>query len=588
MKHSITLLNRIAFGTLAACSFICVLVSACQSPPPSDIVLKNGKVATVDEDFAIREAVAIQGDRIVFVGSNQEAESYVGDNTQVIDLAGQLVVPGFIEGHGHYMGLGRAKMILDLTQVRSWQEIVDMVAEAARTAPQNAWILGRGWHQEKWDQAPRGGLDGLPLHASLSKVSPRNPVYLTHASGHASFANAVALELAGIKKGASDPPGGEIVHDRGGGNPTGMLRENAQDAVEEIIAEYNEKRSAEEVEAELRERAELAGAEALSKGVTSFQDAGSSFETIDFLKKLADEGQLPIRLYIMIRYETNDAMAQKLPQYRMINHGNNFLTVRAIKRQLDGALGAHGAWLLEPYEDLPQSAGLNLEPLDEVSRTTELAIQHGYQVNTHAIGDRANREMLDMYEELFKANPDKKDLRWRIEHAQHVHPDDVNRFAELGVIASMQGVHCTSDGPWVDKRLGEKRTRETSYLWRSLWDSGAIVTNGTDVPVEDIDPVASYYSTVTRKMADGRAFHADQKLTREEALKTYTINGAISAFEEDIKGSLEAGKLADLVVLSKDILTVPDEQIKEAKVVYTFLGGKIVYRAEAPNVSVAN
>ncbi|MCG8604959.1 amidohydrolase family protein, partial [bacterium] len=387
MKPSISLMNSLAYGTLAMAA-ICVLVSACQSPPASDIVLRNGKVATVDENFAIREAVAIQGDKIVFVGTNQEVDSYVGANTQVIDLAGQLVVPGLIEGHGHYMGLGRAKMILDLTQVRSWQEIIDMVAEAARTTQPNAWILGRGWHQEKWDRAPHGGLDGLPLHASLSRVSPKNPVYLTHASGHASFANAVALELAGIKKGTPNPPGGEIVHDRRG-DPTGMLRENAQDVVEEVIAEYNEKRSFEEVEAELREQAKLAGAEALSKGVTSFQDAGSSFETIDFLKKLADEGQLPIRLYMMIRYESNDTMAEKLPQYRMINYGNNFLTVRAIKRQLDGALGAHGAWLLKPYEDLPQSAGLNLEPLDEVSRTTELAIQHDYQVNTHAIGDRA-------------------------------------------------------------------------------------------------------------------------------------------------------------------------------------------------------
>ena len=282
----------------------------------------------------------------------------------------------------------------------------------------------------------------------------------------------------------------------------------------------------------------------------------------------------------MVRYESNDAMAEKLPAYRMVNYGNNFLTVRSIKRQLDGALGAHGAWLLEPYGDMKESTGLNLEPLEDISRTTELAIQHGFQVNTHAIGDRANREMLDMYEKVFKENPDRKDLRWRIEHVQHLHPDDPGRLAALGVIASMQGVHCTSDGPWVSKRLGEKRTREGSYLWRTLWDAGTIVTNGTDVPVEDIDPIASYYSTVTRNMANGKAFYREEKLTREEALKSYTFNAAYAAFEDDIKGSIEPGKLADLVVLSRDILSVPDEKIPETKVLYTVLGGKVIYESK--------
>ena len=335
----------------------------------------------------------------------------------------------------------------------------------------------------------------------------------------------------------------------------------------------------------LGERVYLAGEEALRNGITSFHDAGANFEQIDFFRLLEREGALPIRLYVMVRGHSdpvrghsNAEMAEFLPHYRMTADDNDFLTVRSIKRQIDGALGAHGAWLLEPYSDMPETAGLVLEPLDEVMRTAELAIEHGFQLNTHAIGDRANREMLDLYERAFnEGEADGSALRWRIEHAQHLHPEDVPRFAKLGVIASMQGIHCTSDGPWIPQRLGEPRSEITSYRWRDLIDSGAIINNGTDVPVENINPIASFYASVSRMTSSGDKFFPEQAMTREEALASYTLNNAIAAFEEQQKGSLTPGKLADIVVLSQDILQVPEEDILKTSIDLTIVGGQVVF-----------
>jgi len=269
--------------------------------------------------------------------------------------------------------------------------------------------------------------------------------------------------------------------------------------------------------------------------------------------------------------------AQKLAQYKMIDYGNGHLTVRAIKRSIDGALGSRGAWLLEPYADKPDSAGLNTTSVEDIRATARLAMQHGYQLCVHAIGDRANRETLNIFEEAFKANPEKKDLRWRVEHAQHLHPSDIPRFGALGVIASMEGIHCTSDAPYVLARLGPKRAEEGAYVWQKLLKSGAVVTNGTDAPVEDVDPIASYYATVSRKLKDGSVFYPDQRMSRMEALKSYTINGAFAAFEDGSKGSLKPGKYADVVVLSKDIMTIPEDEIPTAQVVYTVVGGKVRY-----------
>jgi len=557
------------------------LAAACSAPvpdvAPADLVLHNGVVITVDDSLPEAQAIAINGHTITAVGNNADIGAYIGDNTEVIDLQGRLAIPGFIEGHGHYMSLGESKMILDLNNVRDWDEIVTMVAAAAQGAEPGEWIEGRGWHQEKWESVPTVNVDGVPLHNGLSEVSPQNPVHLGHASGHASFANALAMELAGIDRNTPDPAGGTIVRDADG-NPTGLLRETAQRIVDARIAADNADVDPADIEAQMRRMVQLAGEEALSKGVTSFHDAGADFDTIDFLRGLADEGELPVRLYVMVRRESNEDMAARLADYLIIPEGNDFLAVRSIKRQIDGALGSHGAWLLEPYEDMADSSGLVLEPVDDITRTCEIAIDSGFQVNAHAIGDRANREVLDIYEKVFAANPDKTGLRWRVEHAQHLHPDDIPRFGELGVIAAMQGVHCTSDAPWVYRRLGAERAESGAYMWRDLIDSGAIIGNGTDVPVEDIDPIASFYSSVARLDLNGDVFFPAQRMTREEALASYTINNAYAAFEEHLKGSITPGKLADIVVLSGNIMTVPLEQIPATRVDITIIGGEVGYR----------
>jgi predicted amidohydrolase YtcJ len=576
---TISFSRRCAAVALAAVFFS---IAACESGPDpnaADLVLRNGKIVTVDSSKPEAQAVAIKGDTIVAVGTNDEIAAFIGRGTEVLDLQGRLAIPGFEEGHGHFMRVGQAKMQLNLMTPKNWDEIVGMVASAAREAKAGEWILGRGWHQEKWDKVPAGAVEGMPTHDELSKVSPNNPVFLVHASGHAAFANAKAMELAGITKGTPNPPGGEIVLDANG-NPTGALRETAQRLVSTVRAIADSARPAAEREAADRRAVELASQEALSKGVTSFHDAGSSFATVDFLRKLADEGNLPIRLYVMLRYANNDELAQKLPQYRIIGAGNNHLTVRSIKRQIDGALGSHGAWLLQPYEDMQTSSGLVLEPVADVTRTAELAIQHGFQLNTHAIGDRGNREVLNIYEKVFKANPDKSDLRWRIEHAQHLHPDDIPRFGKLGVIAAMQGIHATSDAPWVYIRLGADRAKSGAYVWRELMKTGAVIANGTDAPVEDVSPIMSFYASVARRVADGSVFFPEQKMTREEALRSYTLNVAYAAFQENLLGSITRGKLADITVLSDDIMTIPEEQIPGTRVVYTIVAGKIAYSGE--------
>ena len=548
-------------------ALLAALLAGCggDSPPPADLVVLNGRLVTL-ADPAEAEALAATGGRLVFVGSNDGARALIGPATDVLDLEGRLGVPGFIEGHGHFWSVGEAKLQLALEGAGTWDEIVAQVERAVAEAEPGAWILGRGWHQSKWTEPPSPSVQGLPTHRGLSAASPENPVLLGHASGHMAFANARAMELAGIDATTPDPEGGEIVRDANG-QPTGALRETAESLVAGLRAEDLAPSHASQV-------VRLAGEECLSKGITSFQDAGSSFGLIDVYGRMADAGDLPVRLWVMVR-ESNEAMAESLDRYRMIGRGGGFLTVRGIKRSIDGALGAHGAWLLDPYEDMPESAGLNTTSLEVMEETARLAREHDFQFCVHAIGDRANRETLDLFERVLAGD---RTRRWRIEHAQHLHPDDVPRFAELGVIASMQAVHCTSDGPWVPDRLGERRSAEGAYLWRDLLDSGAVVTNGTDAPVEDVDPIASFHAAVTRRMADGDVFHGDQRMTREEALRSYTIDAAWSAFEEDSKGSLEVGKLADLTVLSQDIMTVPEDEIPGAEVVYTIVGGRIAYR----------
>jgi predicted amidohydrolase YtcJ len=544
-----------------------------QTGQPAELVVTNGKVVTVEEGAPEAEALAVSGGKIIAVGTNAEIKKYVGPKTEVIDVQGQLVIPGFIEGHGHFTGIGTAELGLKLMNAKTWDEIVAMVAERVKTAKPGEWIYGRGWHQEKWDVRPAPNVEGFPVHHSLSKVSPNNPVVLTHASGHASFVNAKAMELSGITAATKDPEGGDLVRDAAG-NPTGLLRERASGLVRRGRGEPP--LSAEEREARERKIIELAAKEVLSKGVTSFQDAGSSFADVDRFKAAADAGTLGVRLWVMLR-QPNTALRANLAKYRMVDYADGHLTVRAIKHSIDGALGSRGAWLLEPYADKPDDTGDNTTPVDTIRETAKLALEHDYQLCVHAIGDRANRETLDIFDEAFKGR-DGKALRWRVEHAQHLHPSDIPRFGKLGVIASMQGIHCTSDAPYVPARLGDKRAEEGAYVWQKLMQSGALVTNGTDAPVEDVDPIASYYATVSRKLKNGSVFYPDQRMNRMEALRSYTINTARAAFEENTKGTLKPGKYADIVVLSKDILTIPEDEIPTVKVSYTIVGGKVRFR----------
>ena len=547
-----------------------------QATAKADMILRNGKIVTVDAAIGEVQALAIPGDRFLAVGSTAQMNALTDDSTMIIDLKGKLAIPGFIEGHGHFTSLGDAKMNLDLMAVRNWGEVIEMVAAAVAKASPGEWIVGRGWHQEKWDKAPRGAVEGFPTHHGMSAVSPDNPVFLSHASGHASFANKKAMDLAGISAATADPPGGEILRDEQG-QPIGVFRERASGLISRAQSISGKRESGTDL---TRRAIELATKECLSNGVTSFQDAGSSFSVINTFAEMADSGELGVRLWVMIR-EPNASLRANIDRYKALQGvGNNYLTVGGIKRSIDGALGSRGAWLLEPYADSAQSTGLATATIEDVTETAQIAIEHGLQLCVHAIGDRANREVLNIFEKTFAANPQKKDLRWRIEHAQHLHVDDIPRFGQLGVIASMQGIHCTSDAPWVLARLGYERAGEGAYVWQKLMQSGAVVTNGTDTPVEDVSPIASYYATVSRRLDDGSVFFADQRMNRMEALRSYTIHAAYAAFEDDLKGTLTPGKLADIVVLSQDILSIAEDKIPHTNVQMTIVGGKIAYRRE--------
>jgi hypothetical protein len=497
----------------------------------------------------------------------------------VIELNGALATPGLIDAHAHFTGVGEAARNLKLSTAKDWNDIVRMVGEAAQRAKPGEWILGRGWHQEKWSEVPSPNVEGFPLHQALSNASPNNPVWLTHASGHAGFANAYAMKMAEVTKTTPDPSGGKILRDKDG-DATGLFNERAQSIVGEALAHDRAMRTPAQVEDDLRAVIELASRESLSKGLTTVSDAGSPPSTIDVMKRVVDEGKLPLRVWMMLR-ETPEKLAIDMPTYRTINYGDKRFNVRAIKRAIDGALGSRGAWMLEPYADLPSTSGFNTDSLDDIRQTAELSIKYDYQVAVHAIGDRGNRETLNIYEETFKRHPEKigPALRWRIEHSQHLSAADIPRFGTLGVIASMQGIHCTSDAPYVLARLGPTRAEEGAYVWKKLMQSGATIANGTDAPVEDIDPIPSFYASVSRRLKDGTVFYPDQRMSRMEALRSYTINAAYAGFDEGIKGSLVAGKLADITVFSRDIMTVPEDQIPSVRVLYTIVGGKVQYTA---------
>jgi predicted amidohydrolase YtcJ len=548
--------------------------------PTADLVLRNGTIATLDEAHGDVSALAAAGDTILAVGGGSDVDPYVGSGTRVIDLDGQLAVPGFIEGHGHFMGMGEAQLQLGLLGTSSWDQIVGMVDSAAAQTPSGAWLEGRGWHQEKWSEAPDRMVRGFPTNARLNDVAPDTPVYLTHASGHAAIANDAALEKAGIGLNTADPQGGTIV--RGGeGRATGVLLEAAEGLVRDAIEASRSDMTDEERRQRKRKQVRLAAENALAHGVTSFHDQGASFETIRLYREMATDGDLGIRMYAMVsQSEVTPETQDSLAALRTVGAANHHFTVRSIGEvTVDGALGARTAWMLRPYSDAPGETGTKVTEMDRVREIADIAREEEYQLAVHAIGDRANRESLDLFESQFqKADPNGESLRWRIEHAQHLHPDDIPRFADLGVIASMQAMHACSDAPYNYERLGKERVRQGAYLWKTLWEDGVVVANGTDVPVEKVDPLANFHCTVAREVpGTDTTFTESETLSPRRALKSYTIKNARAAFAEDVKGTLAPGKLADVAVLSENILEAPADAIPRTEVTHTIVGGEVRY-----------
>ncbi len=549
---------------------------ACSSPEPLDLIIHNGTIYTVDENNPMVDAVGIKEGRIAYVGDFEDLQGRISESTVVLDLQGHTMTPGWIEGHGHFMGMGYNKLELDLREAANYQELVDQVAAAVAQSQPGDWILGRGWHQSKWDQKPDTLVKGFQTHGQESAVSPDNPVYLRHASGHAGFANAKAMELAGVKNlqtenapaGLAD--GGEIISDALG-NPTGIFNERAMTLITKHIPNTTDEKD--------RQALKLAVDECLKHGITGFHDAGIDQQTIDLYKESIDNGALKIRLWAMLSGRDTTLLETWYQSGPELGYGNDHLTIRAIKMYMDGALGSRGAWLLEEYTDRPGHFGHETTPIESLSQLSAEALEHGFQVCAHAIGDRANREVLDQYEMAFKNNPiAATDARFRIEHAQHIDPEDIPRFGKMGVIAAMQGIHMASDRPWAIDRLGLRRIEDGAYVWQKLLQSGAIVVNGSDVPVEPLYPLASFYASVSRTTLLGTpegGYEADQRMTRDQALRSYTLDAAYSAFEEDLKGSIEVGKLADFAVFSENIMEAPAKDLLKAKVTHTIIGGKV-------------
>lgn len=559
-----------------------VLVSSCSETKKeaATLLIYGGPIYTIDSIQSTVEAVAIKDSIILFAGNLSNAEAFKTEETELLDLKGKSMTPGLIEGHGHFMGLGYNELNLDLINTTSYQEIIDAVAEKVKTVEPGEWILGRGWHQSKWTVMPNQMVNGFQTHDLLSEVSPDNPVYLSHASGHAGFANAKAMEIAGLqvlsKEGIDKfkVEGGEVMRDNFG-RPTGIFNERAQTLIRKHIPETTAERE--------RKAFELAVAACQRNGITGFHDAGIGRETITLYEDMKASGKMNIRLYCMLTGWDEELLTEWYKKGPMIDPDNK-LTIRSVKLNCDGALGSRGAWLLEEYTDRPGHFGHETLPMPFVKETALNGLRNGFQVCAHAIGDRANKEILDRYEYAFEQLPDlTEDHRFRIEHAQHLHPDDIPRFAALGVIPAMQAVHLSSDRSWAIDRLGEKRIKEGAYMWQTLLKSGIPIVNGTDVPVEPLNPIASLYASFTRKTLKGLpegGYEPEERMTREQAFRSYTLDAAYGAFEENIKGSINAGKLADFTIYDQDVMAVPEDKFLDTQVMMTIYDGQIVYTKE--------
>ncbi len=549
---------------------IILILCLCTAAAAVEAVFLNGNIHTLDPERPRASAIAVADGRIVAIGTDEEVLAFAGPDTERVDLGRRTVVPGLIDAHGHLGGLGSLRIgRIDLAATKSYDDLLERLATSAARAAPGTWLLGGRWDQADW------GRDDFPAHGPLSAITPEHPVWLTRVDGHAGRANARALALAGITRDTEDPPGGEILRDAAG-EPTGMLIDNAMDLVSTVIpADQRGDRAA----------AFLAAQEAcLAVGLTGVHDAGVAPSEVPIWRGLVDDGRLKLRVYCML---TARGAVEYVPAHPpLVDYGGR-LTVRAIKCMVDGAMGSRGAWLLQPYSDRPTDSegapytGLPVMQPEFILEVSRLALRHGYQVATHAIGDRGNRETLDAYAQALAEQP-RRDHRFRVEHAQTLHLEDIPRFAQLGVIPSMQPTHCTSDMRWVEDRIGPERV-EGAYAWARLLRHGSRIAGGSDFPIESENPLLGLFAAVTRQneeLEPAGGWRAEECLTREEALRAFTIDAAQAGFQETSRGTLEVGKLADFSVFDRDILRCSHAELLTTECQLTVIGGEVVFRRE--------
>ena len=549
----------------------CVLLNtACSQSEPATLILTNGKIASVDPDFSIHEAVAAKGSRIVHVGRSRDVKKLIGPDTEVIDLHGRLVLPGLIDAHGHLHSLADEITYINISSCAGYQEIIDKVAERAASLPPGEWIIGGRWDHNDWERKV------FPEHGPLSRVSSDNPVYLRRIDGNSAFANRKALAIAGISRETPDPFGGVIVRDSNG-EPTGVLINRAMNLVLKHIPSESEKQR--------RDKFLKAVENCLSVGLTGVHEAGVGPREIALYKELIDQKRLDLRIYAMLGAQEESPLEGDLEDYfrrnRIEEYGGYFLSVRSIKLFFDGALGSRGAAFYEDYSDDPGNNGLLRITPEYITKVAKAALKADMGVNTHCIGIRGNRLCLEAYAAAIKESTD-RDHRFRIEHAQFVRPEDIALFTEYGIIPSMQPTHCTSDMPFVEDRVGPDRVRG-GYAWRSFLDAGHIIPCGSDFPVESNNPMLGIYAAVTRRDRDGNpesGWYPDQRMTIREAVRGFTSWAAYAAFQQDVLGSIETGKLADFTVLDTDILEAEPAAILKARPDFTIIDGKIRFRRE--------
>ncbi|MBA3356929.1 MAG: amidohydrolase [Pyrinomonadaceae bacterium] len=537
----------------------------------ADVVYRNGNVYTVNSSIPKAEAVAVKANRIVFVGSNNEAQRYVGKSTRVVDLQGKTMVPGMTDAHQHLPGVGFREMTLNLEGVTSLEDFLSKVKGRVDQASSGEWVTGRGWIETFWKPPV------FPTRADLDKVAPNNPVVLTRADGHASVVNSAALRIAAVDKNSPSPFGGEISKDKQTGEPNGMLLDAAQGLVSRHIPGTTPADAERAIELGVKRNVEL--------GWTQIHDAGGGYQEIDLYGKLYGAGKIKLRIYKAV-HGPGPSSARLLAEGPTIGSFDNRFTLRTIKVVSDGALGSRGAALLAPYSDAPDTSGFLTVKPEDLGPMLQTALKQGIQVETHAIGDRANRFTLDEYEKVFKTVPSEQrkiaEPRWRIEHAQIVDPSDIPRFAKLGVIPSMQPSHAIGDLHFAPSRVGIPRLAG-AYIWQTFIKSGVAVAGGSDAPVERGEPMIEFYAAVARKDQkgfSGEGWHTEEAATRDQALKMFTIWPAFAAFEEKLRGSIEVGKLADFTVLSADIMKIPETEILKTHCMMTVIGGEIVYEAK--------